>query len=164
VIANTQQIVYSVIPLMEQPQTGIQKPPSNWLERNLKWFVPVVVITGFVGVIGGFALTLFTVMRSTDAYKGAVARARDDDAVMQTLGTPIREGWIVTGSFHVSGPSGNADLAIPISGPKGDAEIYVEAKKSLGQWQFLHLIVEIQKTGQRIDLSDDKSTLRSGTE
>jgi hypothetical protein len=44
----------------------------------------------------------------------------------------------------VSGPSGNANLAIPIAGPKAKATIYVQGVKSVGQWSFPSLVVEIE--------------------
>jgi hypothetical protein len=44
----------------------------------------------------------------------------------------------------VSGPSGETDLAIPISGPKGKAAIYVVGTKSASQWEFSRLIVQTE--------------------
>jgi hypothetical protein len=52
----------------------------------------------------------------------------------------------------VNGATGEANLSIPISGPEGKGTIYVKAQKSLGRWSYSDLVVEIQKTGQRIDL------------
>lgn len=40
------------------------------------------------------------------------------------------------------------------SWPKRAATIYVDARKMTGQWHFDHLIIQIQRTGARIDLSD----------
>jgi Cytochrome oxidase complex assembly protein 1 len=52
----------------------------------------------------------------------------------------------------VNGASGESNLAIPISGPKGKGTVYVSAIKSLGQWSYSGLVVEVAQTRERIDL------------
>ena len=91
-------------------------------------------------------------MKSTDVYKDALARAKADPAVIETLGSPITERFLVSENTNVNGASGEANLSIPISGPNGKGTIYVAAKKSLGRWNYSGLTVEIEKTRQRIDL------------
>lgn len=73
---------------------------------------------------------------------------------IEVLGSPINEGFLVSGNtnVNVNGASGEANLSIPISGPKGKGTIYVAANKSLGRWNYSGLVVEIEKTHQRIDL------------
>ena len=134
--------------------------PSTWYKRNYKWFVPTICIGGLLSVAGFAALifcVVFGVMKSSDAYKEAVARAKADPTVIQALGSPITEGFFVTGNIRVNNSSGYANLAIPISGPNGNATIYVVASKSEGQWTFQRLIVGIVKTGLRIDLTNQKT-------
>jgi hypothetical protein len=124
--------------------------------RRRPWFVPVVVVGGILLFCGLMAL-MFSVfvgaLKSSDAYAGALARTRSAPAVIAALGTPIEAGYFVTGTIHVSGPTGLAELAIPISGPQGRATIYVEAAKRLGEWHFDHLIVQVERTGARLDLA-----------
>jgi hypothetical protein len=91
-------------------------------------------------------------MKSTDVYKEALARAKADSAVIDALGSPITEGFLVSGNTNVNGASGEANLSVPISGPNGKGTIYVAANKSLGRWNYSGLVVEIAKTHQRIDL------------
>jgi hypothetical protein len=74
--------------------------------------------------------------------------------VVNALGFPIKDGFFVSGKTNVSGSSGKADLTIPISGPKGKGTIYFVASKFAGEWTFSKLIVEVGKTGERIDLTD----------
>jgi len=132
-----------------------QRQGTTWWGRNWKWFVPVgslgalVLLAGFIASIMFF---VFGVMKSSDAYKDAVAKARTHPSVQESIGTPIEEGMFVTGNINVSGPSGNASLSIPLSGPKGEATLFVEAEKSAGQWTCSTLVVEIKATQQRIDL------------
>ena len=135
-----------------------QSTKGNWWTRNWKWFVPtgcltlLVIFTAFVASI---ILLAFSVMKSSDVYKEALARARAEPAVIEALGTPIRDGMFVSGKTNANGASGDADLAIPISGPKGKATLYVVATKSTGSWDFSSLVVEMHGTKERIDLLHD---------
>lgn len=106
----------------------------------------------FVAFVGSVALVVFSAMKSTDVYKDALARAKAKSAVIEALGSPIKEGFLVSGNTNVNGASGEANLSIPISGPNGKGTVYVAATKSLGQWNYSGLVVEVAKTHQRIDL------------
>ncbi len=127
----------------------------NWWSRNWKWFVPTGCLTlialgvAFVAVI---VLVVFGAMKSTDAYKMALARAKSDPAVIEVLGSPITDGWFMTGKTNVQGTAGEADIGIPISGPKGKGTIYAVATKSAGRWNYTTLEVEVNGRPERIDL------------
>jgi len=119
----------------------------NWWSRNWKWFVPTGCFT-LILLFGLFIALIFGVvlgsMKSSDAYKQAVARARANPTVVEKLGTPIAEGYFVSGNINVQNDSGNAELQIPISGPKGKAVIHAVAVKSAGQWEFSRLTVTFE--------------------
>jgi hypothetical protein len=130
-------------------------PKSNWWKGNWKWFVPVGCFSMFllfVTFVGSIALIVFSAVKSTDVYKDALALAKTHPSVIEALGSPIKEGFLVSGNTNVNGASGEANLSIPISGPNGKGTIYVAATKSLGRWNYSGLIVEIAKTHQRINL------------
>src|SRR4029078_1289347 len=97
-------------------------------------------------------LIVFSAMKSTDVYKQALARAKGDPAVIEALGSPIKDGFLMSGHRNVNGASGESNLAIPISGPKGKATIYVSANKLLGRWNYSGLTVEVGQRHERIDL------------
>ena len=61
------------------------------------------------------------VLKQTDAYKTALARAQENPAVIEAIGTPISQTGIVAGKSNVTGPTGEAKLSIPLKGPKGKA-------------------------------------------
>jgi hypothetical protein len=133
----------------------LAKPTPNWWIRNWKWFVPVGCFTLmllFLAFVGSILLIVFSAMKSRDVYKDALARAKTNPAVIDALGSPIKERFFMSGNTNVNGASGKSNLAIPISGPKGKGTIYVSAQKSLGEWNYSGLIVEIGQTHQRIDL------------
>ena len=141
------------------PQALPPKKPITWWQRNWKWFVPVGCL-GLLAIFTGFVVLIVTIvfgmMKSSDVYKGALAQAKADPAVEMALGTPIEEGLFVMGNINISGSSGEADLAIPISGPDDEATIYLVAEKSASRWIFSTLVVEIKTTGDRIDLMEKK--------
>jgi hypothetical protein len=104
----------------------------------------------FVAVI---VIVVFGAMKSSDAYQIAVKRAESDPRVTSALGTPIKEGWYLSGKTNVTGGSGDADLSIPISGPKSGGTLYAVAKKSAGKWHFSTLQVHVDKNDETIDLA-----------
>ncbi len=110
------------------------------------------VMLFFVIFVGSILVIVFSTMKSTDVYKDALSQARGNSAVIEALGTPIKDGFLVSGNTNVNGASGESNLAIPISGPKGRGTIYVSAKKSLGRWKYSGLVVEVGQTHERIDL------------
>jgi hypothetical protein len=142
--------------MADEPKSDAAHPaPKSWWGRNWKWFVPAGCLTMLVLAVGFVALIftfVFGLMKSSDVYKEALARATASSAVIEALGTPIEPGFFAGGNIETSGPSGSANLSIPIAGPKGKGTIYLEARKSAGKWEFSLLTVEIAQTGQRIDL------------
>ena len=106
----------------------------------------------FVAFVAAVVLIVFSAVKSTDVYKDALIRAKAHPAVIEALGSPITEGFLLSGNTNVNGASGEANLSIPVSGPKGKGTIYVAATKSLGRWNYSGLVLEIAKTHQRIDL------------
>ena len=95
-------------------------------------------------------------IKSSDVYKDALATAQTHPAVVKALGSPIKAGIFVMGSINVSGASGQADLAIPISGPIGKGTIYAVATKHAGRWTFSKLVVEIKATKEIIDIIESR--------
>lgn len=110
-----------------------------------------------VAFVAMIVVVVFGAMKSSDAYKIAVTRAKNDERVVRAIGKPISEGMFMSGNTNVSGGSGQADLAIPISGPKGKAKIYAVATKSAGEWVYSKLVVRVESTGETIDLNEESS-------
>jgi cytochrome oxidase complex assembly protein 1 len=112
----------------------------------------LTVVLLFVVFVGSILVIVFSAMKSTEVYKDALARAKANPVVIEALGSPLKDGFLVSGNTNVNGASGESNLAIPISGPKGKGTIYVSANKSLGRWNYSGLVVEVGQTHQRIDL------------
>ena len=125
----------------------------NWLERNLKWLIPAIVL-GLVASVAGLALAIVALLKGSSVYQGALVRIKPHPAVIAALGEPVREGFLFTGSIRIVNSSGEADLTIPLSGPKGEATAFVHATRSSGAWRYDRLIIETSAGNNRIDLSE----------
>ena len=107
------------------------------------------VVSGVFGVFG--------VIKSSDIYEEAVARAQSHPAATAALGEPIEAGWYVSGSVETSGGGGEGSLSVPLEGPRGEGTLYVEATKRAGAWSYQLLELDVEG-GERIDLlADDGS-------
>ena len=144
---------------MDATQPGNTQPQrTHWWGRNWKWFVPTgclglsLLLAAFIAFI---IAIVFGAMKSSDAYRTALTRAKSNPTVVNALGSPIEAGFFVSGKTNVSGSSGYADMTIPISGPHGKGTIYFVASKFAGEWTFSKLVVDVEKTGQRIDLIEE---------
>ncbi len=136
-----------------------QQPNKNWFGRNWFWVVLVGCLSMAVAAVGFIAILVmlvFGVMKSSDVYQDAVARAKASPAVQAALGTPIEEGYLVTGDINVSGASGEANLIVPLSGPKGNGNVFLNATKSAGTWNFSSLVFE--SGGEELDLLAEGNT------
>jgi hypothetical protein len=105
----------------------------------------------FAAIFGAVALGI----RASDAYAVALSTASHDSAVVAELGAPIEAGWFVSGSINVSGSSGHADLAIPVSGSVRSGKLYAIATKAAGKWAFSALNVVVDGRPAPIDLLHD---------
>src|SRR5438477_9803093 len=141
--------------LVDQQQTLPETQIPYWWKRSWYWVVPLgcfSVALLFLLFVGSILVIVFSAMKSTDVYKEALARAKANPAVIEALGSPINDGFLLSGNTYVNGASGESNLAIPVSRTKGKGTIYVSANKSLGRWNYSGLVVEVGQTHERIDL------------
>lgn len=138
------------------PSITVPARPSSWFGRNKSIAIAMLVIGGLILAVSALAAVLltvtFTALRSSDAYQLALKAATVDPAVAAALGPPVRAGWLTTGRVSVSGPSGDASLAIPVAGSRASGTLNVSAQKSGGRWTFSVLNVDIAGRPTPIDL------------
>ena len=135
--------------------TPAAAPPPNWWQRNWKWVVPVgcgSLIVLFAVFVVSIVLLVFSVIRSTDVFRDALERAKADPQVRTELGEPIKEGWWLSGNVETTGPSGTADISIPLKGSRQSGTLYAVAHKSAGRWTYQTLEVEVKGREGRINL------------
>lgn len=140
---------------MTEPWTQPPAPPRSWWSRNWKWVVPVGCLLPILA-LGGFLTAILAIvfgsLRSTDVYKETLDSARSHPAVVEALGQPVEDGWFMSGNIETTGPSGSADIAIPVHGPKGEGKLYAVAVKSADRWEYQTLEVAVEGRDGRIDL------------
>jgi hypothetical protein len=131
-------------------------PPSkNWFQRHVG-----LSIAGGCAVLLGIVVTFVLVMvlfafglvKKSDATKLALEKAQANTTVVDHIGRPLEMGLIVSGNISVNGPSGHAELQIPVHGNKGKGTIYVIADKRAGLWIFSTLDVAFDDGTPRIDV------------
>lgn len=140
-----------------------QPPPGGWWSRNWKWFLPTSCCLGtllcIIAAVALFGVGIFSIisgvsaiLKSSEPYQTAVARAKADEKVVAALGTPISEGF-PTGKVNTNNDSGDADIHVPLTGPKGKGTLHVVGTKSAGTWTYSTMSVTIAGTDETIDLS-----------
>jgi Cytochrome oxidase complex assembly protein 1 len=130
-------------------RTAERRPPSVGLAIGFGCGGVLFMACLFVG--GLFAFVMVT-MRLSEAYQHALSAAQRDPAVVAALGAPIEAAWFIKGQIKVSGPTGHASLAIPVSGPRGSGEVVVVADKAGGKWTFKTLSVQVEGRPTPLDL------------
>jgi hypothetical protein len=120
------------------------------------------LVLALVGAAFGLGLAglIFTGLKTSGPYAQALELARQSHEVVEALGEPIEAGWLASGSVHITGSSGEAELSIPIHGPRNRGTIHVIAEKRAGQWEFELLEVEVEGQSERIDLLSPEPDLR----
>ncbi len=110
------------------------------------------LVFAFGGLLRLILSVVFRGFRSSGAYREAFARAASHPEVRRNLGDPVREGWWVSGSLRVDGPSGDARFAAPIHGPRGRGMLQVQARKIEDRWHFDILQVAVEGGSRPIAL------------
>jgi hypothetical protein len=138
---------------------------SAWAWRNKRWESvehfkrvqrkwAIAGVIAWLALIGLFAALYFAIaaaFKSSDVYQQAVARLNTNAEATRVLGVPISSGMPM-GIVSVSGPSGRAQLSIPVEGSKAKGTIFLLATKEMGQWRFDRIELEVEGRDGRIDL------------
>lgn len=104
-----------------------------------------VIISFFVSIFAGIFILFFLQrsMKSSEPYKKTVAYIHENQVIQEKLGSPLHEGFFVSGMLEIKKDSGKAKLSIPTSGPKGSGVVYASLEKKDGDWRFYSLIFHI---------------------
>jgi hypothetical protein len=145
---------------------------SAWAWRNARWqsvdhfrrvqrYWAIAGALAWLVVLGSFAAIFFSIVaafKSSDVYKVGIEKLNANAEAVRLLGTPIETGF-PAGNFNLSGPGGEASIAIPVSGPKGKGTVYIEATKAVGGWNFEHIQLQVDGHPERIDLETGRPVL-----
>ena len=106
----------------------------------------VIILLG-----GGIYLMKLRAPISSEPYKMALQRVQQDRQVLKLLGEPIEDVTrFPTGSVHVEGDRGEANLGFDVAGPKGKAHVSTRAGRIDGKWGLTTVEVTIAADGQRL--------------
>ena len=109
---------------------------NTWIKRHAGWAIAISVVLLIATFIAAVFLLVETIFHNSEVFHLAVSTAEANPATIQALGAPTGTGLFVSGNIEVSNAAGNAELSIPISGSNGHGTIYVEARKSDGNWHM----------------------------
>jgi hypothetical protein len=110
-----------------------------------------------IGLLAAMIFSIFTAMKSSEAYRIGVARLQANAEAMSVLGAPVSTGF-PNGSIEVSGPKGKADISFSVQGSKAKGTVYLDAIRDLGVWKINRLELEVEGRPSRIDLLTDRAT------
>ena len=138
---------------------------SAWAWRNTSWesvehfkrvqrkwaIAGVIVWLALIGLCAALYFSIAAVFKSSDVYQQAIAKLNANSEATRVLGVPISSG-LPMGIVSLSGPSGRAQLSIPVEGSKAKGTIFILATKEMGQWRFDRIELEVEGRDERIDL------------
>jgi hypothetical protein len=135
-----------------QPTPASIEPERSWMGKHPALIIGVAVIVVLAGLGAAIVYMAFSMMSNSGPAQLAFDTASRSPALAQRLGAPLKKGRMVSGNISVSGPSGQAELSMPISGPKGEGTLYLQAHKQADLWQLDMLQFGPKDTDERIDL------------
>lgn len=106
-----------------------------------------ITIVGIAAIVA----IVFGLIKSTDAYRGALASARKDPRVIEAFGAPVHAGFWALGTVHVDNGEGEADIHFPLIGSKDRGIVHAVATKRGGEWHYSELTAS-PRNGNTIDL------------
>jgi len=145
------------------PLTRASAP--GWWRRHWRWAMPLAMVVALLALAALVWLVLLQWSRwtrSSEPYQEAMRRARCSIELVAVLGEPIQDGFLPTGSVQRNANgSGASELVISLTGPRGRAEMYLEAHREHGVWDY-PLLYAITRTEAAIDLTalDDAEAAR----
>jgi hypothetical protein len=130
-------------------------PAQPRSSKKVVWIVVAGVAAVMLLVllfVGAIVFAVFGSMKSSAPYQHAVDVATHDPRVLFALGTPVKPGWLPSGSINVAGDSGRAVLTIPLEGSAHKGKLHVVASKAEGEWSYQTLAASVENDTGRIDL------------
>lgn len=136
---------------------------KNWLQRNLKWLLPVVIVVCFLGSalfstasdaqLGGYAMAL-----NDDAlYKDALQQANKNTNVVKVFGTlqPIDQLAIIESNVEYSDNNNHVNLSVRVKGTKAKGRMDVVATKANNAWQYNAIKIRAKNPEKEIIVLED---------
>lgn len=138
---------------------------SAWAWRNKRWdsveqFQAVqrswakwgaIVWAGFIVFFVGLFFAISAGIKSSDAFKLAVAKLESHETSIRLIGKPVSTGF-PTGQMQLVGTGGSANLSFSVEGPQGKGTVYVAASKEFDRWSLSRMVLVPEGSEQPVDL------------
>lgn len=131
---------------------------ETWWARNWRWLVPTLVLATVSLIVvagGGLAFWLFSGgdHRMYSSWDEIAPRVQASPQVRAALGTPVQMRGMLSGQTcsQMAGHK-RVDMQAQIRGPKGDGVLTAIGSREDAQWQWNTLTIQVDASGQRIDL------------
>jgi len=138
-------------------QNGVWRDVRQFQAVQRRWAIAGFALWGFA-VVGGLVMIFWLagVLRWSEPHRLAMAIIGESPAVREKLGSEVAAGPRVVGSIQWTGiGTGTAELAIPLRGSRAAATALVWATKDAGVWKLDRLVVQVEATGEVIELVPD---------
>ncbi len=103
--------------------------------------IPIVILA---------ATSVTVYFRHTDAFRCASTFISNSAALRERLGSPIRDGWSVSGSLQQSLDEGTAHFEVPVAGPRASGHLLIDLRKSSGVWSVTSCYLRIGESKEPI--------------
>jgi len=120
---------------------------ENWLNKNYRWFVPV--LTGLVLIVylisssnlGKTSQDLAQAYAEQDLYQNAISLSNKNTRVLELIGEiePIDKLTILNGEVRYFNDNQNVTSTIKVQGSKGKAKLDLSAQRNGDKWVFNEL-------------------------
>lgn len=128
----------------------------KWLKDNWPWLLPMAAISAFfpltICILTTILSACFLVIKSSKIYRQTVKTVRNNDKVVELLGSPVQPGLLVMGNINRGVAGITVNLSVPFIGPHGHATAFVVAQKEDKEWRFITLQVQCREGGGNVDL------------
>jgi len=131
---------------------------KNWLQRNIKWLLPVIVVVCFLGsalfsTVSDAQMGSYVTALNDDAlYKDALGQAQQNAEVVKAFGTlePIDQMAIIESNVEYSDNNNHVNLSVRVKGAKAKGRMDVVATKANNAWQYNTIKIRIKNPKQEI--------------
>ena len=131
---------------------------KNWLQHNIKWLLPVIVVVCFLGSalfstvsdaqMGGYV----TAFNDGALYKDALKQANQNTEVKKIIGTlePIDQLAIIESNVEYSDNNNHVNLSVRVKGANAKGRMDVIATKLNNAWQYNTIKIRVKDPKQEI--------------
>ncbi len=100
-----------------------------------RWAIAGAIVSAVsIGAIVAGAIFFLTAIKNDTLFVAGLREVQHNQRAIDALGEPIHHGFGFSGTFETTGPTGKADLMMPVEGSKNKGTIYLkgrEARRSL---------------------------------